>query len=64
MLNVFCTDCGWDGEDSDLAESEELETTEFWGMRETTCKTIVRCPDCGSTNIVDELDEDEEYDDE
>lgn len=62
MTKVYCNECDWRGLESETGEVIDSETSEFWGQHATIRRTVMSCPDCGSTEIVDDFEE--MYDDE
>lgn len=52
-----CLDCDWTGDPLELKRSEEYRG-EFWGM--PAYETVYCCPECGSDNIDDFTEDDEE----
>lgn len=61
MSKCKCQDCGWIGDDHELEKEEWYESRgEFWGSPCSEHMVEMRCPHCGSDDIDEYYENDEE----
>jgi hypothetical protein len=51
MSNLLCESCGLVFPEADADTATEVQTSEFWGMRETRRCVVLVCPHCRSCEL-------------